>query len=67
VLFQCLAKIRERPESFGLNFAMLLTATVLQFVLMNRREMIDVSSSGDDIPREQLDQAVALLEMQEDI
>jgi hypothetical protein len=48
---------------------MLLTATVLQFVLMKRREMIGVSSSGDEVPseKEQMDQAVALLEMQEDI
>jgi hypothetical protein len=56
-------------QSFGLNFGMLLTATVLQFALMKRREMIGVSSSGDDVPseKEQLDQAIALLEMQEDI
>jgi hypothetical protein len=64
VLFSLLTDLTP-TQSFGLNFVMLSTATVLQFVLMKRREMIGVSSSGDNVPseKEQLDQTVALLEM----
>jgi hypothetical protein len=65
VLFSLLTDLTP-TQSFSLNFVMLSTATVLQFVLMKRREMIGVSSSGDNVPseeEEELDQTVALLEM----
>jgi hypothetical protein len=68
VLFSLLTDLTP-TQSFALNFGMLLTATVLQYFLMKRREMIGVSSSGDDVPpeKEHLDQALALLEMQDEI
>jgi MFS family permease len=69
VLFSLLTDLTPR-QSFGLNCVMLSTATVLQYILMKRRELNgmpsgDDTDTDDDEPQLDEDLAILLMEMQE--